>query len=227
MEEGLLHDSVTDEIASRYLSELKGKYIDTLVLVCTHYPLLRSTVGRLMGPEVTLVNPAYETALELKSFLTEADLLCSGPAEGQEQYLFYVSDLAEKFTSFATSILPGAVKETRQINIEAVSYTHLLLLVLSFLIAGRLGFALMPDVDQGTIAVTVEVRPGLQIEEVDKIISRVEKIIMDEPDRKSCMVTYGGSGLSLGGSSASLTAYLKSDRKLTTKEVVDLSLIHI
>ena len=118
VEEGLLHDSVTDEIASRYLSELKGKYIDTLVLGCTHYPLLRSTVGRLMGPEVTLVNPAYETALELKSVLTEADLLCSGPAEGQEQYLFYVSDLAEKFTSFATSILPGAVKETRQINIE-------------------------------------------------------------------------------------------------------------
>ena len=67
----------------------------------------------------------------------------------------------------------------------------------------------------------MEVRPGLQIEEVDKIISRVEKIIMDEPDRKSCMVTYGGSGLSLGGSSASLTAYLKSDRELTTKEVVD------
>lgn len=104
---------------------------------------------------------------------------------------------------------------------KTVMGVSILLLVLSFLIAGRLGFALMPDVDQGTIAVTVEVRPGLQIEEVDKIISRVEKIIMDEPDRKSCMVTYGGSGLSLGGSSASLTAYLKSDRKLTTKEVVD------
>ena len=118
VKEGLLHDSVTDEIASRYLSELKGKYIDTLVLGCTHYPLLRSTVGRLMGPEVTLVNPAYETALELKAVLTEANLLCGGLVEGQEQYLFYVSDLAEKFTSFATSILPGAVKETRQINIE-------------------------------------------------------------------------------------------------------------
>ena len=116
--EGLLHDSVTDEIASRYLSELKGKYIDTLVLGCTHYPLLRSTVGRLMGPEVTLVNPAYETALELKQVLEEADLLCGGSQEGQEQYRFYVSDLAEKFTSFAASILPGEVKETRQINIE-------------------------------------------------------------------------------------------------------------
>ena len=49
VEEGLLHDSVTDEIASRYLSVLKGKYIDTLVLGCTHYPLLRSTLQRLMG----------------------------------------------------------------------------------------------------------------------------------------------------------------------------------
>ena len=49
VEEGLLHDSVTDDIASRYFSTLKEKYIDTLVLGCTHYPLLRSTLGRLMG----------------------------------------------------------------------------------------------------------------------------------------------------------------------------------
>lgn len=118
VEEGLLHDSVTDEIASRYLSELKGKYIDTLILGCTHYPLLRSTVGRLMGPEVTLVNPAYETALELKQLLEEKGLLCDGDKGDLEKYRFYVSDLAEKFTSFSTSILPGQVKETKQINIE-------------------------------------------------------------------------------------------------------------
>lgn len=118
VEEGLLHDSVTDEIASRYLSELKGKYIDTLVLGCTHYPLLRSTVGRLMGPEVTLVNPAYETALELKQVLEEKGLLCEPESNCAEKYCFYVSDLAEKFTDFAASILPGQVKETKQINIE-------------------------------------------------------------------------------------------------------------
>ena len=40
--------------------------IDTLILGCTHYPLIRSTVGRVMGDQVTLVNPAYETARELK-----------------------------------------------------------------------------------------------------------------------------------------------------------------
>lgn len=119
VEEGLLHDSVTDEIASRYLNELKGKYIDTLVLGCTHYPLLRSTLRRLMGEEVTLVNPAYETALELKALLQKQGLArdVSAPDEG-EKYQFFVSDLAEKFTDFATSILPNEVKETKKINIE-------------------------------------------------------------------------------------------------------------
>ena len=117
VEEGLLHDSVTDEIASRYLAELKRHFIDTLVLGCTHYPLLRSTLGRLMGNDVVLVNPAYETAIELKQLLESRGLSCEpGGGEG-EKYQFYVSDLAEKFTAFATSILPDAVRETRKINI--------------------------------------------------------------------------------------------------------------
>lgn len=119
VEEGLLHDSVTDEIASRYLSVLKGRYIDTLVLGCTHYPLLRSTMRRMMGEDVTLVNPAYETAIELKHLLEAQGLTCQPDLTVQgEKYQFYVSDLAEKFTDFATSILPNEVKETRKINIE-------------------------------------------------------------------------------------------------------------
>lgn len=118
VEEGLLHDSVTDEIASRYLSVLKGRYIDTLVLGCTHYPLLRSTLGRLMGSDVTLINPAYETAIELKQLLHDCDLECDPKTMSGEKYQFFVSDLAEKFTAFATSILPGEVHETKKINIE-------------------------------------------------------------------------------------------------------------
>lgn len=119
VEEGLLHDSVTDEIASRYLSVLKGRYIDTLVLGCTHYPLLRSTLRRLMGDDVTLVNPAYETAIELKALLKEQGLNReTSPEEEADKYRFFVSDLAEKFTDFATSILPGEVRETHKIDIE-------------------------------------------------------------------------------------------------------------
>lgn len=118
VEEGLLHDSVTDEIASRYLASLKEKYIDTLVMGCTHYPLLRSTLARLMGEDVTLINPAYETAMELKGLLRENDLTCQPEGREGVKYQFFVSDMAERFKSFATSILPGEVKETKKINIE-------------------------------------------------------------------------------------------------------------
>lgn len=119
VEEGWLKDPVTDEVAQRYLSELKEKGIDTLVLGCTHYPLLRSTVRKVMGDEVTLVNPAYETALELK------ELLCASHLERQEKeeqdgekYQFFVSDAADKFKQFANSILPYDIETTRQIQIE-------------------------------------------------------------------------------------------------------------
>ncbi|MCI8516368.1 MAG: glutamate racemase [Hungatella sp.] len=118
VEEGLLHDSVTDEIASRYLSVLKGRFVDTLVMGCTHYPLIRSTLGRLMGEDVVLVNPAYETSVELKRLLEDKALTCTLEAAPGEKYRFYVSDLAEKFTAFATSILPEEVKETEKIHIE-------------------------------------------------------------------------------------------------------------
>ena len=66
VEEGWYHDPVTEEVARRYLKELQEQEIDTLILGCTHYPLLRSTIRKIMGEEVCLVNPAYETALELK-----------------------------------------------------------------------------------------------------------------------------------------------------------------
>ena len=129
VEEGLLHDSITDEIASRYLQELKGKYVDTLVLGCTHYPLLRSTVARIMGSEVTLVNPAYETAQELKQILAMEGLLNPGTADGtdagqaaapsgSQHHEFYVSDLADNFRDFASSILPGQVDGAQKIEIE-------------------------------------------------------------------------------------------------------------
>lgn len=103
---------------------------------------------------------------------------------------------------------------------KTVIAVSVLLLLLPFAAAASLGFALMPEVDQGTVAVTVDMRPGLKIEEADKILRQVEKIAMDEPDRRSLMISYGGNGLSVTGG-ASLTAYLKPDRTLTTAQVVD------
>ena len=119
VEEGLWQDPVTDEIANRYLSELIDLGIDTLILGCTHYPLLRSTIGRIMGEGVTLVNPAYETARELGELLREKNLLNDKKPElGENQYQFYVSDSAQKFKSFANSIIKYGILSAKTIPIE-------------------------------------------------------------------------------------------------------------
>lgn len=119
VEEGLWQDPVTDEIARRYLAELIDIDIDTLILGCTHYPLIRSTVGRIMGEGVELVNPAYETAIELKEMLAQRGLLNGQPpALGTNQYQFYVSDDAEKFKRFANSIIKYGILSAKTINIE-------------------------------------------------------------------------------------------------------------
>lgn len=116
VEEGWLEDPVTQEIARRYLEELKQEKIDTLVLGCTHYPLIRKTVQRIMGSEVNLVNPAYETAISLRGVLQEQGL--ANEDSVYVKHKFYVSDGAEKFKSFANTILPCEVEETKDINIE-------------------------------------------------------------------------------------------------------------
>lgn len=117
-EEGWTHDPVTEEVARRYLAELKSQNIDTLILGCTHYPLLRSTIRKVMGEGVQLVNPAYETALELKQLLKERNLECEADPQAEPEYRFYVSDLADKFRHFANTILPYDVPLTKKINIE-------------------------------------------------------------------------------------------------------------
>ena len=122
VEEGWLYDSVTVEVVDRYTSELVRSGIDTLVLGCTHYPLLAHTIQKVVGPDIRLVNPAYETARELSRMLAAQDLLRE---EGNAVHKFFVSDGAEQFRRFANSILPCEVEETKDINIEAFRGTKL------------------------------------------------------------------------------------------------------
>ena len=116
-EQTFLHDPIAEEIASRYLEGLKKEEIDTLILGCTHYPLISKTVARVMGESVTLVNPAYETARELKELLKREGLETAVPDTGTP-HTFFVSDAPEKFGQFARTILPCQVTAATQINIE-------------------------------------------------------------------------------------------------------------
>ena len=119
VEEGWLHDTVTDEVANRYLSEFKDRDIDTLIMGCTHYPLLRSTIRKTMGEDVALINPAYETAISLGKLLKDKGLASKEDLiPKKEMYDFYVSDAPRKFVEFANSIMPIEIEKATQINIE-------------------------------------------------------------------------------------------------------------
>lgn len=118
VEEGFKKHQVTDEIIDYYLADLKKSDIDALILGCTHYPLLRSKIREYVGDKITLVNPAYETAMDLKRILREKDMENPDIEGDHGSYSFYVSDAADKFKQFANSILPYDIETTRQINIE-------------------------------------------------------------------------------------------------------------
>lgn len=116
VEEGFAKHKITEEVIDIYLSDMRKTEIDTMILGCTHYPLLRSRIKAYFGEKVHIVNPAYETAMDLKKILFERGI--ENRSEEPADYEFYVSDAAEKFTRFANGILTYDVASTRLVNIE-------------------------------------------------------------------------------------------------------------
>ena len=93
-----------------------------------------------------------------------------------------------------------------------------LLLAGAVMIGRSLGMELMASDDQGEISISVTTRPGLRVEEADKILTQVEEIISTHEDLDSWMTTFGAG---MRGTSGSVSAYLKDDRKMSTAEVAD------
>jgi len=114
VEEGWIDDPVTEEVARRYLMPLKEKGIDVLVLGCTHYPLLQGVIGRVMGPEVQLVNSARETALEVKETLEALGL--RNP-HGSGRVRFFVTDAPEKFARMGELFLGKRPEEVEEVDL--------------------------------------------------------------------------------------------------------------
>ena len=94
-EEGMTDDKITTEVAKRYLKDLKVAGVDTLVLGCTHYPLLRATIAKVMGPRVTLIDSALSTAEEVASMLCKNSL--TNGSTKKPKHDFYATDSPERF----------------------------------------------------------------------------------------------------------------------------------
>lgn len=119
VEEGLWDDVLTRTVAARYLQELKDADVDTLIMGCTHYPLIRPLIQEEMGSGVNLVNPAHETAERMKEVIELWELKRDpGALRSETPYRFYVSDDPESFRDFAAKILKFPLPLPEKIDIE-------------------------------------------------------------------------------------------------------------
>jgi glutamate racemase len=116
-EEGYIDQPATKLIAEYYLEDIKKKNIDTLILGCTHYPLLKGPISRVMGPAVQLVDSAEETAKATRHALEKLDLFNISPAAGKRH--FFVSDSPEKFKRIGRLFLGNKIGRVGLVDINS------------------------------------------------------------------------------------------------------------
>lgn len=108
-EEGWTNTKATKIIVDSYLSPLKNKGIDTLILGCTHYPLLRPIIQKSIGRNVKLVDPAENTALAIKKYLAENKNIANKLKLGKK-HDFYFSDISPSLNKLITNWLGKKIK---------------------------------------------------------------------------------------------------------------------
>ena len=110
-------DQALEIIVAEYLKPLKEWGCDTLVLGCTHYPLLWDVISNYMGPDVTLLNSGREAACQLAETLRRSDMLSGNTGKGTCKY--FVSDSVDGFSQMASAFLEQPVDEmVERVDIE-------------------------------------------------------------------------------------------------------------
>lgn len=112
IEEGWLDDPITEAVCRRYLLDMKEE-IDTLVLGCTHYPLIKDVIGRVIGRDVSLVDSAVSAALEVKRTLEQLGLL----SKTHLSYKFFVTDGIERFKDIGRRFLSRKLEDIQKIEL--------------------------------------------------------------------------------------------------------------
>lgn len=113
VEEGWLSGDVVLAVARKYLKPLKDVGCDTVILGCTHYPLLKPVIKKMLGENVILIDSAKQVAIEVKKILAKVGLLNCGRRGKHE---FYVSDNPEWFSSLAERFLGKPLDNVKRVN---------------------------------------------------------------------------------------------------------------
>ncbi len=115
-EEGWIEHRATYEIAEEYLSELKEKNIDTLILGCTHYPLLSKVIQKVIGENVTLIDSGVASSELVRNEIERIGLSTNSSAKGNIS--IYVSDISTNFRSIVELFLGQVVDEIIKVDVE-------------------------------------------------------------------------------------------------------------
>jgi glutamate racemase len=116
-EEGWTDNDAALLTAKKYLEGFKEQRIDTLVLGCTHYPLLKGTIAKVMGGGVKLIDSAFATAFEVQVVLQDSDLLRKG-AQSLTQRRFFVTDSPERFTNGGKRVFSEVPLNAELVRVE-------------------------------------------------------------------------------------------------------------
>ncbi len=115
-EEGWIDNDIARLTAHQYLDELRDAGVDSLVLGCTHYPLLKKIIAEVMGPQVALVDSAEETARTVASILQDKKLL--RPAVEQGNHHSYVTDVPAGFIRIGNRFLGARLGDVYQVSLD-------------------------------------------------------------------------------------------------------------
>jgi len=116
VEENWVDDDIALHVAHKYLAPLKRKNIDTLILGCTHYPLLKSKIQTIMGRGVRLLDSAQQVAQEVRQVLIQEGLLSRGTKKRSTRE-YFVSDEVAIFANVASRFLGEKLKDIKKAGV--------------------------------------------------------------------------------------------------------------
>ncbi|MBQ7900416.1 MAG: glutamate racemase [Clostridia bacterium] len=116
VENGCTDDEIAYHVCKKYLDDVLLQNVDTIILGCTHYPLLEQTIAKIAGPGIKLISSGREAAAYAKDYLARLDVLADRKQE--LQYRYYVSDSVDNFSCMADLFLGEHIHNIEKIDIE-------------------------------------------------------------------------------------------------------------
>lgn len=116
-EDGWNKNNIAQMISNEYLKSFKGKNIDSLILGCTHYPLLKDVIQNSVGKKIKLIDSGRETAKEVKKILDKKHLTNNHKMSEKNHSIFYVSDFPHKFKEVSQRFLSKELKHVHKVKL--------------------------------------------------------------------------------------------------------------